>query len=242
MSDLAMIQPSAVLSVIERAAIDPNIDIEKMERLLSMHERLVSVDAKKAYATAMSEAQSRMRTVGVDASNPQTRSRYASYAKLDHALRPIYTENGFALSFNSSPDIREDWVTVVCMVSHKGGHTENFTLPMPADGKGAKGGDVMTKTHATGSAMSYGMRYLLKMIFNVAVGEEDDDGNSAGYECISANDSAELKALIEATNTDVKRFLIAFGSPPSVDQMRADSFPQAKVLLLKKKEKMESTK
>jgi hypothetical protein len=48
---------------------------------------------------------------------------------------------------------------------------------MPSDGKGAKGGDVMTKTHATGAAMSYGARYLLKFIFNIAVGEEDSDGN-----------------------------------------------------------------
>jgi hypothetical protein len=50
---------------------------------------------------------------------------------------------------------------------------------MPADGKGAKGGDVMTKTHATGAAMSYGARYLLKYIFNVAVGEDDNDGNGS---------------------------------------------------------------
>ena len=35
----------------------------------------------------------------------------------------------------------------------------------------------MTKTHATGAATQYGMRYLLKMIFNVAVGENDKDGN-----------------------------------------------------------------
>lgn len=52
-----------------------------------------------------------------------------------------------------------------------------YQIDMPADGKGAKGGDVMTKTHATGAAASYGMRYLLKMIFNVAIGEEDRDGN-----------------------------------------------------------------
>ena len=37
----------------------------------------------------------------------------------------------------------------------------------------------MTKTHAVGSAMSYGVRYLLKLVFNVAVGEDDDDGNTA---------------------------------------------------------------
>ena len=47
------------------------------------------------------------------------------------------------------------------------------------NGKGAKGGDVMTRTHATGAALSYGMRYLLRMIFNVAVGEGDTDGNGA---------------------------------------------------------------
>ena len=51
---------------------------------------------------------------------------------------------------------------------------------MPADGKGAQGRDVMTRTHATGSAVSYGRRYLLLMIFNIAVGGEDDDGNAAG--------------------------------------------------------------
>jgi len=48
---------------------------------------------------------------------------------------------------------------------------------MPADGKGAKGGDVMTKTHAAGAAGSYGARYLIKGIFNVAVGDDGLDGN-----------------------------------------------------------------
>jgi len=40
-------------------------------------------------------------------------------------------------------------------------------------------GDVMSRTHATASALSYGMRYLLRLIFNIAVGE-GDDGNKAG--------------------------------------------------------------
>jgi hypothetical protein len=37
----------------------------------------------------------------------------------------------------------------------------------------------MTKTHAMGSGVSYGMRYLLRMIFNLAI-DYDDDGNAAG--------------------------------------------------------------
>jgi hypothetical protein len=49
---------------------------------------------------------------------------------------------------------------------------------MPADGKGAQGGDVMTKTFATGAGMSYGARYLLKFIWNIAVGEDDPEAST----------------------------------------------------------------
>jgi hypothetical protein len=55
-----------------------------------------------------------------------------------------------------------------------------YHVDMPADGKGAKGGDVMTKTHATASALTYAKRYLLLQIFALAIGESDDDGNAAG--------------------------------------------------------------
>jgi hypothetical protein len=49
---------------------------------------------------------------------------------------------------------------------------------MPATAKGPRQRrDV--EDHATGSAVTYGMRYLVKMIFNVATGENDDDGNAA---------------------------------------------------------------
>jgi hypothetical protein len=111
--------------------------------------------------------------------NHQTKSKYASYADLDRAVRPIYSDHGFSLSFDSGDNAPADCVRVVCKVAHRGGHREIHHLDMPADGKGAKGGDVMTKTHATGAAITYGKRYLLGMIFNLAVGE-DDDGNSAG--------------------------------------------------------------
>src|SRR4029079_17827861 len=69
------------------------------------------------------------------------------------------------------------WVRVLCYVTHNAGHSRTYHVDMPADGKGAKGGDVMTLTHASGAALSYGMRYLLKMVWNIAVGEDDRDGN-----------------------------------------------------------------
>lgn len=173
-------ESDSLTQAIIAAANDPSVNIEKMERLLSMHERIVARDAEQQFNAAMVMAQSKMGRVSADAVNPQTRSRYATYAQLDRTLRPVYTEAGFSLSFNSEKSELDGYVKVLCYVSHTAGHTRTYHCDMPADGKGAKGNDVMTKTHASGSAMTYGMRYLLKLIFNVAIGEDDDDGNAAG--------------------------------------------------------------
>lgn len=178
-------QPQAVarpanetpLAMFERMASDPSVDVDKFERLMQMRERELARVAREHFNAAMSKAQSEMRRVAADANNPQTRSKYASYAALDRELRPVYTDNGFGLSFDTGEAALPDYVRVLCHVTHAGGHSHTYHVDMPADGKGAKGGDVMTKTHAVGAAMSYGMRYLLKMIFNVAVGEDDNDGN-----------------------------------------------------------------
>lgn len=168
-----------IFQIIERAARDPNVDIDKMERLINMQERERARQAELEFDNAMATAQAEMQPVRVDSYNPQTKSKYSSYAALDNAIRPIYARHGFSLSFDTSDGAAPDHVRILCKVAHRGGHRERPRIDMPADGKGAKGGDVMTRTHAMGSAVSYGKRYLLGMIFNLAT-TKDDDGNAAG--------------------------------------------------------------
>lgn len=181
-------------------------DTETMEKLFSMRREMRTESAEMAFNAAMSKAQREMRQVGADAVNPQTHSAYATYSALDKMLRPIYTANGFALSFNTADSPLPDSVRVLCEVSHEAGFSKSYKIDMPADGKGAKGGDVMTKTHATGAAASYGMRYLLKMIWNVAIGEDDTDGNMP-EETITEREAADLSALIQEVSADKAKFL-----------------------------------
>lgn len=193
-----------LLEVIARAARDPSVDIDKLERLIAVQERVQARNSEIAFTIALNAAQSEMRPIAANASNPQTRSRYATYEKLDRVLRPIYTQHGFSLSFDEGDSPKPDHVRVLCYMSHIGGHTRTYHRDMPADGKGAKGGDVMTKTHAAGAAGSYGARYLLKGIFNVAVGEDDDDGNAPIVRVAPIDDAqwAMLVQLIEAAGID----------------------------------------
>ena len=195
--DVVASEEASLIQVIARAASDPAVDIDKMERLLQMQERVMLKSAEAAFNDAMTAAQSEMGRIATDADNPQTKSRYASYGKLDSVLRPIYTKHGFSLSYGTEQSALPDHVRILCTVA-KGGFSRLYTMDMPNDGKGAKGGDVMTKTHASGAAVTYGMRYLLKMIFNVAIGENDNDGNGKGMD---EGAEADFIASMEACTT-----------------------------------------
>jgi hypothetical protein len=210
MNPVAEVQSNTV-SMFERLAKDPAVDVTKLEKLMELQERAIARDAKAQFVSAMAAAQAEMKAVATDSDNPQTRSRYASYEALDKALRPIYSKHGFALSYDTDDSPKPEHVRVLCEVMHIGGHSKTYHADMPADGKGAKGGDVMTKTHAVGSAMSYGQRYLLKGIFNVRVGEDDDDGNAAtSLPVISPEQCCLLDDLITEVGADKAKFLRYF--------------------------------
>jgi len=158
-------------------ATNAGSSIEVIERMAMLYEREREDVRRMEFSKEMTAAQLEMGRVKTDAKNSQTHSEYATYGAIDRVLRPIYTTHGFALSFDSTDSPSDGCVRVLCYVSHVSGYERTYHIDMPADGKGAKGGDVMTKTHATGAAISYGKRYLLNMIFNVALGDDDKDGN-----------------------------------------------------------------
>jgi len=187
-------ESASMLALIAKAASDPAVDIEKLERLMAMKERMDDKAAEAEFNAALSRIQSKMGRISADAVNNQTRSAYATYGKLDAALRPVYTSEGLSLSFGTE-EAGEGNVGMICYVSHQAGHTRIYRAVVPSDGKGAKGNDVMTKTHAFGSGTAYGMRYLLKMIFNVAIGEEGDDGQRAGGDAIPAQDQGWIEKV-----------------------------------------------
>jgi hypothetical protein len=180
MAETAIIQSDHKPSTMDllSIALQNNAAIDVIERLAALQEKSLAREAEIEFNDAMNRVQEQIKRVAPDLDNPQTRSRYASYAAIDRKIRPIYSQAGFSLSFDTADCPLAEHVRVVCYVA-RAGHTRRYQVDMPCDGKGAKGGDVMSKTHASGAAMSYGMRYLVKGIFNIAVGEEDTDGNLA---------------------------------------------------------------
>lgn len=169
---------SSTLAVIERAAANKDIDVEKMERLLQMQERILAKQAESEFNEAMQAVQAEVPRILRDATNPSTNSKYTRLESLLKIVVPIYTKAGFSLSFGTSDCPVPNHYRIVCDVAHKGGagsFTRHYQCDIPADTTGMKGSMNKTATHGFGSTMSYGRRYLTLLIFNIALVNEDDD-------------------------------------------------------------------
>lgn len=167
-------QDTAMVSFIERAASDKDVDIEKFERLIELQNKERSRQAREAYYADMAMLQSEMPTVAENGQikvNGQVRSRYAKHEDIVSVCRPLMQKYGF--SFSAKTDFTGGQLIIEGIVAHKLGHTEETKMVLPFDNSGSK-----NAVQAVGSSVSYGRRYVFSMLFNVTTGE-DDDGQRA---------------------------------------------------------------
>ena len=228
-------ESATVLAMLDRMASDPNQPVERLEQMFSLYQKVQADAARKAFMSAFVLAQSEMGRVVKDAYNPQTKSKYATHQAIDALIKPVYSKHGFAMSFDTAESPLAEQVRVLCYLLHRGGHEREYHIDMPADGKGAKGGDVMTKTHAAGTASTYGKRYLAVNIWNLASVDKDTDGNApkGPMRPITGEQAEYLSKLITESKTDIVTFL-RWGGVESISDISASAFVDAEKILLTK--------
>jgi len=179
-NEVAKVAQTDFMSIIERVALDPNVDVEKMSRILDMQEKVFDKNSQIAFNKSMVQCQKNMPTVARDSVNQQTNSSYAKFETILNAVKPTYTNHGFSLSFGTEASNVDGYINIICDVMHEDGYTKRYQVDLPLDNVGIKGTANKTAVHGTGSTYSYGKRYLITMIFNIAIANEDDDAVTAG--------------------------------------------------------------
>jgi hypothetical protein len=185
-------EPSSLIQVIARAASDPTVDIEKMQQLLAMKERIDAKNAEMEFNLAMMLCQAEIPAICKDAKNSHTNSRYATLEAVNDKIVPAYTKHGFALSFGTTDSKLEGYIRLTCHVSHTAGHSRDYQADLPLDGAGSQGKANKTGVQAFGSTVSYGRRYLTCLIFNVTLTNEDRDGRPMGQAPDADPDAPEV--------------------------------------------------
>lgn len=198
-------EATALIQVIERAARDPSVDIERMERLLQMHERLQARKAKVAYADALARLQPKLPLIkergSIKNSSGAVQSRYAFWEDIVAVITPILASEGFSLSFRTGS--KDGKIQVTGVLAHAQGHSEETTLELPADTSGSK-----NAVQAVASSVSYGKRYTSGALLNLRTGEIDDDGRAAAAPpTITETQVADLNALLTEVGADKAKFM-----------------------------------
>lgn len=203
-------EPPSLLALIAQAARDPAFDLDKMQALLDMQERIEARQARREYQEAMNLAQAEIGPVARTVKNPDTKSWYAVLEDVDRAIRPIYLRHGFSLAFNTVAPIAAGQLRIECKCAHKSGHFELFHREAPPDTHGPKGTPTKTPLHGGASTETFLKRYLTCGIFNVVFLRHDDDGNAGGAQYISGEQVKEISDLLRETGATLDSFLATF--------------------------------
>lgn len=224
-----------LLNLIQTVVTNPDVSVEKIQALWDMQKQMEAKRAEDAFRAALIAAQDEVQALAWDKINIERNSRNVGYPKIERMIKPIRQKYGFTESFDTEDHPSPDTMYFCCDLAHKDGHEKRYRLPMPIDPAGPKGGGVMTKPQAVSSGVSYGMRNLAKMIWNISmlVDKDDTDGN-VPYDTITQSQAADLKALAEETKSDVKKFCDYY-KIDSIENLPASSYASAVAAFEKKR-------
>jgi len=192
--------PSMVLVLIERLALDPSADVEKLARTMAMYERLKAKEAELAYNAAKGRILKKLAAIKIvknrsvlhemDKGKPQKGSyegfKYAPLEEIDKHLRPLLAEEDMDLSYSDVPQERGEILIRGRLKHLPGGHYEDSFMPAPPDTSGGK-----SSVQAVGSTNSFLRRYVVCNIFNIVVVGDDDDGTGGTI------DEAQTKTILD---------------------------------------------
>ena len=252
-------QPDAFLAMIERAARDPAIDIDKMERMMQMREREMDRRAREEFAIALAELIPDLPSIDRNGAvtvyskadrdyaaknfgelpagaRPIQQTAYATLDDILIAINPVLSQHGFSVRFEHEtiPTGDSFRIKTKAILTHRAGHWESAeTPPLQQDSSGSK-----NNVQGVGSSMKYGRRYALMAVLPIASHapqDRDDDGKAAGGpETISQEQLETLRHEIIDTDSDIPTFLDFF-KVAKLDDLPVASFNQAMKMLDEKR-------
>ena len=166
-TEVVTTSPSKLLEL----AINKNLDIATLEKLMALQERWDAQQAKKAYYTSLSQFQMDCPPILKTKAGYDDRYRYAPLDQIIKVIKEDMFKNG--LTYRWEQVDKDSKVLVTCVITHVSGHSEKTTLEAADDTSGSK-----NAIQAKGSTVQYLRRYTLESALGIATADEDIDGES----------------------------------------------------------------
>lgn len=200
-----------MMLTVERLAKDPSTDVDKIDRLFGMLERLQDRQAEREYVMALARLQAACENV-IATKDVDGKFRYAPFLDIWNAVRPDVQQNGFTLQW--SQEHQGDKIRVTLTLQHVSGHKRDFTYGMRI-GSNAPGTPAGAQAPVLDSqAESRAKRRLLMDCLNVVIDSVSSAEELGDGTLITQDESDELFRRLVALGGDEssqKRFLALAG-------------------------------
>jgi hypothetical protein len=233
--EITVFRPAAdwnnnMLAAFQAALKKPGEDLERVRELLKIQKEIQQENARLEFNAAMARVQARMVPVVKNKHNKQTDSWYADLHAICLMVTPIYSAEGFSVSYSTSSvgdkgqPLAEGYTRTIQTLAHVAGYEKQNFLDLPIDVAGKDGRTNKTQIHGIKSSHSYARNTLLTMAFNIAQQGVDDDGNAAG----AHERGPEVEVLSEEQLETVLARLLEKNLSPKwlASQMRVESVDQ----------------
>lgn len=161
--------------ILIKMAIDKNLDIEKLQKLIDLKNEEDARICKKEFFLHYAEMQKDFIPAqkSKEVSNKYGKHLY-NYAPLDDILKvyqPILSQHGFSYRWDLEPIPSGGEVRIWCIISGYGHEIKTFM-----DIIIEKGNDFTNNNQQRGSALTYGKRYTFCNVLGIILEGEDKDG------------------------------------------------------------------
>lgn len=161
--------PNALIKL----AIDKNVDIDKLEKLMQMQERWQANEARKQFLESMSRFQNECPVLTKSKKVVFGNTKY-NYAPLGEIFATIKDKlRACGLSYRWEMDDTNGSIHCTCIISHTAGHSEKTTMSANKDASGGK-----NEIQQRGSTITYLQRYTLIGALGISTADEDNDGQN----------------------------------------------------------------
>jgi len=207
-----------MMDTISRLALSPNCDMDKMERLIALQERMEAKNALESFNASFAEMQCEMPSVEKRTENTHTKKMYADLDDINFAVRPVMAKFGFGVSFKIVN--HEKGVTVTGILMHKAGHREETSMLLPLDTGAGR-----SAVQSVGSTTTYGKRYVMCALLNITSGDDNDNDGYVDQSTvlITPAQAKQVQALLDKCSEAVHaNFEKMYGDPGQIPKANFD--------------------
>jgi len=171
-------KPIAAPSANMFGRISPTTAEDVLKELNQMRLQMKAEQAAEAFNAAMSRFQADCPTIikekGVKTNSGQTAYKYAPIEVVEAQIRPTEHAHGFNHRFDQDVNLPAGFVGVLCIVTHRAGHSITTTARYRLGGKTS----MMSDTQQDAAAESFAKRRAISNAYGLVLAGEDMDGGT----------------------------------------------------------------